>query len=211
LEHQEEFVKVSIIYDDIAISSMNVSINEDKIILFGEDFDLIPHHSRVDMVGYYEDGLSIMSAQVSLSTESQLNLYIVKKDDKQNRRKYIRVKVHKHGKLVKAYAMGKSTKCFRLDEEIETRDVNLGGVGFYSNKILLKRQKITLDFGFLKQGFQPLAEVLRIEKGVSKGGYRYKYGCRFIYKNTEEERLICEYVFKIQIENHTKLKEKGMS
>lgn len=211
MEDNQKFVKINVFYqglseeDSVAITSYSVSGNEDRIILSGEDFGLIPHHSTVDAVGYFEDGLVIMTATVSLSTEAQLNLDVNKTDNKQNRRKYIRVRLRKQTKLIKAYSLGKNKKGYLIDEVIETRDVNLGGIGFYANRRLLRKQRIKMDFGFLKPGLQVEAEILRIEKGFFGSGYKYKYGCVFKIKNSEEERMICEYVFRIQIENHRKL------
>ncbi len=213
MENNQKFVKVNVFYqaileeDSVAISSNTVSTNEDRIILQGEGFGLIPHNSPVDAVGYFEGGLVIMSATVSLSTEGQINLDVIKTDSSQNRRKYIRVRFRKHTKLVKAYSLGKIKKSYRIDELIETRDVNLGGLGFYSNRRLLKKQRIKLDFGFLKAGLQVEAEILRIEKEPFGSVYKYKYGCIFKIKNNEEERMICEYVFRIQIETHRRLSQ----
>jgi hypothetical protein len=211
LEDNQKFVKVNVFFqglveeDSVAISSMSVSANQDRIILSGENFGLIPHHSTVDAVGYFEDGLVIMTAIVSLSTEAQLNLDVIKTDSKQNRRKYIRVRLRKQTKLIKAYSLGEIKRSYQIDELIETRDVNLGGIGFYSNRRLLHKQRIKMDLGFLKSGLQVEAEILRTEKGSFGSGYKYKYGCLFKMRNSEEERMICEYVFRIQIDNHRRL------
>ena len=210
MERNLEFVKINIMYggeteeNDVSISSMNVNADGERIFINGEGFGLIPHYSIVDVIGYFEDGLVIMSGQVSLSTESQINLNIIKTEDMQNRRKYIRVKLFKITNLVRAYSLGKNNKSYLINELIETRDVNLGGIGFYSNKRLFINQKIRLDFDFLKPGFEASAEILRIEKGWFSSKYKYKYGCAFLNKNSEEERTICEYVFRVQIENHNK-------
>lgn len=207
LNRREEFVKVSIHYGeaDISVSSSNVNNYENRIILMGENFDLIPHHSTVDLIGYFEDGLKFMSAKVSLSTDSQVNLDILKTDDKQNRRRYVRVKVYEKTKLIRAFSLGKSSKIYSINEVVETRDVNLEGVGFYSNSFLFRKQRIDLDFSFLKPGLEVEAEIIRIEKGIYNSGFKYKYGCRFLHKNSEEERLICEFVFKVQAQNRKKL------
>lgn len=190
--------------NDVSISSTIVNADGERLFITGEGFGLIPHHSNVDVVGYFEDGLVVMSAEVSLSTDSQVNLNIIKTENIENRRKYIRVKLFKKTNLIKAYSLGKNNKSYLINELIETRDVNLGGIGFYSNKRLFKNQKIRVDFDFLKPGFEAYAEILRIEKGWFSSGYKYKYGCTFLNKNNEDERTICEYVFKVQIENHNK-------
>lgn len=200
----QEYVKVEILFleESDTISSTNISSDGDRIILSGENFRLISHRSVVDVVGYFEDGLMFMKGEVSLSTPYQINLDIIKTNEKENRRKYIRVKAHNKVILSKAYSLGRCHKGYTLNDVIETRDINLGGLGFYSNKRLLRKQKINMDFSFLKPGMSIYAEILRVERNSSSANYKFKYGCRFINRSTEEERIICEYVFKMQIENH---------
>jgi hypothetical protein len=207
LNENEEYVKVEILFLEVenTISSTNISSNEDRIIIFGEDFPQLPHGSVVDLVGYFEDGLVFMTGEISLATEYQINLRILKTNDKENRRKFIRVKAHNKIILLKAYSMGRCRKEYSINEVVETRDINLGGLGFYSNRRLLLKQKILMDFSFLKPGLHVEAMILRAEKNLGSLNYRYKYGCFFINRNSEEERIVCEYVFKMQIENHRRI------
>jgi len=204
---QNAFIKVSVYYaeEEVTISSTNLNIMGDRIILLGEDFGLIPHQSVVEVIGYLQDGIVFMNARVTLSTASQLNIDILKTNDKQERRNYLKVKVYLNSHLIRAFSLGKSNKSYMINEPIQTRDISLGGVAFYSNRTLLKRQKIALDFNMLKPGFIAMAEVLRRERGPFRGGFRYKYGCRFLNITGEEDRILCEFVFKTQIENHKKI------
>jgi hypothetical protein len=176
-----------------------------RIILLGEDFGLFPHKSIVEVVGYLQDGIVFMNAQVTLSTGTQLNFDIINTDSKQERRSYLKVKVYMNSKLLRAFSLGKKGKPYAVNEPILTRDISLGGVAFYSNRTLFKRQKVELDFNILKPGFIAKAEVLRKERGPFRGGYRFKYGCRLLTISGEEERVLCEFVFRTQIENHRKL------
>ena len=201
------FIKMSVLYAEggVAISSSNVNAMGDRVILMGEDFGLIPHQSFVEVIGYLQDGIILMKAKVTLSTYSQLNFEIVKSDGKQERRSFLKVKVYMNSRLLRAFSLGKRNRSFSINEAILTRDLSLGGIAFYSNRILFKKQKIEIDLNMLKPGFIALAEVLRRERGPFRAGYRFKYGCRFQNVSGEEERVLCEFVFRTQIENHRKL------
>ena len=204
---KNNFIKMNIYYpeDQTIISSEKINFMGERVILLGDDFDLIPHKSTVDVVGYLQDGVVLMSGRITLSTSSQLNFDIIKTDDKQERRSSLKVRAQLKTELLKAFSMGRSSRAFAVNETIQTRDLSLGGVAFYSNHIFFKKQKVCIDLNFLKPGFIAKAEVLRKEKGPFKNGYRFKYGCRFMNISAEEERVLCEFVFKIQIENHRKL------
>ncbi len=200
------YLKMSVFYSEgqKTISSSSISEMGDRFILRGEDFDLIPHKSIVDIAGYLKDGVIFMSGRVTLSTSSQINLDIITSDEKQERRSYLKVKVDMKTKLLRAYSKGKINRSYAINEMIHTRDLSLGGIAFFSNRILLKKQKVSIDFNELKPGFIARAEILRREKGTFQG-YRFKYGCRLLDISGEEERVICGYVFKKQLENHKKL------
>lgn len=201
------FVKMDVFYeeDQVTISSGSIHTMDERVIMMGEDFQLIPHQSTIEAVGYSEDGFMVMIGRVSLSTESQLNFDIIKTDEKQERRNSLKVKVHMKIKLLRAYSLGKSGRTYSLNETIQIRDLSLGGIAFYSNSILFKKQKVRIDLSELKAGFIAQAQVLRKERGSFRGGYRFKYGCCFQNVKGEEERVLCEFVFKTQLENHRKL------
>lgn len=200
------YIKMSVFYSEgqKTISSTSISVIDERIILRGEDFDILPHKSIVDIAGYLKDGVVFMSGRVTLSTESQVNLDIIKTDDKQERRTYLKVKADLKTKLLRAYSKGKSNRSYIVNETIQIRDISLGGVGFFSNRTLLKKQILEINLNDIKPGFTPRAQVLRKERG-SFGVYRYKYGCQFLNMSGEEERVLCEFVFKKQLENHRKL------
>ncbi|HVI42583.1 MAG TPA: PilZ domain-containing protein [Anaerovoracaceae bacterium] len=201
------FIKMDVFYaeEQVTISSSSINAMGDRIILMGDDFDLVPHQSNIEVVGYLQDGIVFMNGKVTLSTDSQINFDIIKTDNKQERRSYLKVRVHLNTTLFRAFSLGRSNKSYSLNEPIQTRDLSLGGIAFYSNSILFKKQKVEIDFNILKPGFIARAEVLRKERGPFRGGYRFKYGCRFLNISGEEERVLCEFVFRTQIENHRKL------
>ena len=96
-----------------------------------------------------------------------------------------------------------------INESIETRDLSLGGICFYSNRTFFTDQRLLIDFHLhhLKSNFIAEAIVLRRVHEKQKNGFRYKYGCRFINLDNEHQRILCEYVFRVQIENHRRIME----
>ena len=206
MKHMIECVKADILLkgNGRSVTSENVSREEDRMILSGQNLPLLDHGIRVDLACYSEEGLCFMKGKVTLSTPYQVNLTITHEEEPEDRRNYIRVKTHDKIRVIRGFSKGKLAKPFRINENTDMRDINIGGIGFYSNRRLLKKQIIELDFGFLKKELIIRARVLRTERMEIPLGYRFKYGCAFDFRNPEEERLICEYVFKVQIRNHRK-------
>ncbi len=201
------FIKMSVYYadDQKTISSNNINVLGERIILLGEDFELLPHQAIVDVVGYLQDGVVFMSGKISLSTQSQINFDIIRSNDKQERRNYLKVKIQMNTKLLRAFSMGRQKKFYALNTPLQTRDISLGGIAFYTDSVLFRKQRINIDLNLLKPGFIVEAEVLRKERGPFRGGFRFKYGCRFLDVSGEEERVLCEFVFRTQLENHRRL------
>ena len=206
MAENSSYIKMSVFYSEgqKTVSSTSINVQDDRVILRGEGFDLLPHKSIVDIAGYVKDGVVYMSGRVTLSTASQVNLDIIKTDSKKERRAYLKVKTDFKTRLLRAYSKGKSGRSYTINEVIQTRDISLGGVAFFSNRTLLRKQIITIDLTGIRPGFIARAEVLRKERG-NFSGYRFKYGCRFLHIGGEEERVLCEFIFKKQIENHKKL------
>lgn len=203
---EKSYIKIDVIYEkNITVSSDQPSAIGDRIILRGEDYVLIPHKSKVDIVGYLEDGIVLMKGEVTVSTKSQLNVNVTKTDEKQERRSFLKVRLKMEPLLLKAYSLGKRHIAYTVNQRIQTRDLSIGGIAFYSNSVLFESQKIEIDLSILKPGFIAKAEVLRKERGFYRGGFRYKYGCCFLNISGEKERVLCEFVLKTQLGNYNKL------
>jgi c-di-GMP-binding flagellar brake protein YcgR len=96
------------------------------------------------------------------------------------------------------------------------RDLSAGGVGFFCNHPFFRKQKLILDLSYLKSGFKMEFQILRKEKieahmvgGVelSRIGFKFRYGGRILQLTTEQERLITEYVFKVQLSEYQKRRD----
>jgi len=214
------FIRIDAVYTDgetaIAVSSEKVNFMEGKLSLKGRNFDLIPHGSAVECVGYLWDGFVMIEGEVALSTESQLNIVIKNMSGKQERRSFLKVRTGVNVVLTRAFSLGKRCKPYRINETVYTKDLSIGGVSFYSNRVLFKKQQIEIDFSAVIPNFKARAEVLRKERGSFlhkvKGAfkrYRYIYACRLLKVSGEAERALCEYVLRTQVENRRKLLKNG--
>ena len=199
------YKKISIFdeHGSVVAAAGNVDINENRIILLGEDFCLLPHNTVVYAVGYGEDGIVSMEGRITLSTASQMNLDVLNYSDKEERRNYLKVPINAEGRILKMYSLGKRGLPIHIDKTITLRDISVGGIGFYSNQTLFKQQRLLLRLDAVKQNFTCEAVVLRREK-TDFGNCRYKYGCEFLQPDHEQQRALCSLVFKVQIETHKK-------
>lgn len=205
------FIKISVIYAEGKVTniSSNVKTEGGRIFLKGDGFGLIPHQATVEVVGNTRDGVVFMEGKITLSTESQLNMDVIRIRSKEERRYYLKVRVYMPARVLRAFSLGKRKKPFEINESVHIRDLSLGGIAFYSNRTFLKKQQLEIDLNSLKPGFTALAEILRKEKGPFRGRYRFKYGCRLLNISGEEERVLCEFVFRTQLENRNKLLRNG--
>jgi hypothetical protein len=158
----------------------------------------------------------MIEGEVALSTEYQLNIIIKNMSGKQERRSFLKVKTGVNVALLRAFSLGKRCRAYRINETIYTKDLSLGGISFYSNRVLFKKQQIEIDFSPVIPNFKARAEVLRKERGSFlhkiRGAfkrYRYIYACRLLNVSGEEERALCQYVFRTQLENRRKLLKYG--
>ncbi|MDR1572006.1 MAG: PilZ domain-containing protein [Clostridiales Family XIII bacterium] len=216
----DNIIKVDISKSDerIFASSDHISVNGNRIVLHGKDMAEIPHQTQVDIVAYFEDGLQFMWGVVTLSIPKQINVEIVSQvAKKEERRQSLKVRTSFDAKAVRVYSMGRLRRSMKTDTDIKIRDLSLGGAGFFSNHPFFRKQRITLDLSFLKQGFKAEFQVLRrerVEDRTDAAGnvtgppdFKFRYGGRVLRLTSEQERLVCEYVFKVQISEHHKRKE----
>ena len=203
---EHSYIRIDVIYEkNITVSSDHPSVTGGRIILRGEDFALIPHKAEVEIIGYLMDGIVFMMGKVTVSTRSQLNVNVINTGEKLERRSCLKVRTKMALLLHKAYSLGKRHISYTVDQPILTRDLSIGGIAFYSNSVLFESQKIEMDLSLLKTGLMVEAVVLRKERGFYRGGFRYKYGCRFLNVSGEKERVLCEFVLQTQLKNYNKL------
>lgn len=211
MEAKQQYNKIAIFGEtgEPILSSSHMNILDGRITLHGKGFPLIAHKTIVNATGYQKDGIVNFMGKITLSTEAQLNMEIVDFKAKHNRRAYLKVRTDLRTTVLYVYSLGRQKRIFPLKEAIELRDISLGGIGFYSNRKYFKKQQIVVDFNELKKDFQATAIVLRRTDEEKKRGFKYKYGCMFIGLKTEEQRVLLEYVFKKEIENHKRKLEEN--
>jgi hypothetical protein len=209
---------VSKLDEGIHVSSENVTMEDGRLILRGRNLKELPHQTPVDIIVYFEDGIQFMWGAVTLSVAKQLNVEILSTTSKkEERRRNLKVRTSFDARVTAMYSLGSKRRKMNTDVVIRVRDLSLGGVGFFCDHPFFRRQRIRIDMGFLKRGFVVDFQILRkdkIQRDMAGDDlflpiidYRFRYGGRISRLSAEQERLICEYVFKVQIAEHQKRKE----
>jgi hypothetical protein len=209
-------IDISKIDEGLHASAENVTIEPDRLIMRGVDFMDIPHRTPVDIIVYYEDGIQFFFGEVTLSLPTQINIEIVSVvSDKTERRRSLKVRTSFDANAIRMFSMT-GRRRMRIDVPIRVRDLSVGGVGFFCNHPFFRRQKLIFDMDYLKNGLKVEFLILRKEKieahmvdgvEISKIGFKFRYGGRILQITAEQERLITEYVFKVQLSEHQKRKD----
>ncbi|MDR1573568.1 MAG: hypothetical protein LBS24_04610 [Clostridiales Family XIII bacterium] len=214
----KRIVKVDISKLDVGLhaSAENVTIEPNRLIMRGGGFMDIPHQTPVEIIVYYEDGIQFFFGEVTLSLPKQINVDILSVvSDKKERRRSLKVRTSFDATAIRMFSMT-GNRYMRVDVPIRVRDLSVGGIGFFCNHPFFRRQKLILDMNYLKNGFKAEFQILRKEKieahmvdGVelSRIGFKFRYGGRILQLTTEQERLITEYVFKVQLAEFQKRKD----
>jgi hypothetical protein len=209
-------IDISKIDEGLHASAENVTIEPTRLIMRGAGFMDIPHRTPMDIIVYYEDGIQFFFGEVTLSLPTQINIEIISVvSDKTERRRSLKVRTSFDAKAIRLFSMT-GRRRMRVDVPIRIRDLSVGGVGFFCNHPFFRRQKLILDMSYLKNGLKLEFLILRKEKieahmvdgvEVSKIGFKFRYGGRISQITAEQERLITEYVFKVQLSEHLKRKD----
>lgn len=191
-------------------ASTEFSIIDNRIILHGEDFPLLDHNSAVKVIAFSKDGIVSMDGIVTMSIRKQMNINVVEFREKKERRSYLKVRIDAKAIVRKAF-MGRSGRGFIVNEEIKLRDISVGGICFFSDKVFFVNQRLYIELHEIREGLILKAVVLRKKRESYTTGYRYRYACRFAALNNAEETILCEYVFKMELENYQKELEKDLN
>ncbi|MDR2771470.1 MAG: PilZ domain-containing protein [Clostridiales Family XIII bacterium] len=209
-------VDISKLDEGLHASAENVTIEPNRLILRGADFMAIPHRTPVDIIVYYEDGLQFFFGEVTLSLPMQINVEILSVvSDKKERRRSLKVRTSFDAVALRMFSVS-GRRSMRINVPIRVRDMSVGGIGFFCNHPFFRRQKLILDMGYLKKDLKVEFQILRKEKieahmvdgvEISKIGFKFRYGGSMLGITAEQERMITEYVFKVQLAERQKRKD----
>jgi hypothetical protein len=209
-------VDISKFDEGVHASAENVTIESNRMIMRGVGFMNIPHRTRVDIIVYYEDGIQFLFGEVTLALSTQINIEIISVvSDKKERRRSLKVRTSFDAAVIRMFSMS-GHRYMRTAVPIRVRDLSMGGVGFFCNHPFFRKQKLILDMGYLKSGFNVEFQILRKERieahmidgvEVSMIGFKFRYGGTISRITAEQERLITEYVFKVQLLEHQRRKD----
>ena len=189
------------------LTSYQVVQEGDRLFLRGEGFPGIDHRNEVDIIGYSEEGLRAMRGIVTLSIDTQLNVDVLAYGDERDRRDHLKVRVNDRACIQRAFMKNRSEKGLIVDDEVRLRDISVGGLCFFSNRTYFVGQRLIIHLDAIRQDMVVEALILRKERERRRTGVRYRYACRFIQLNEMYQRVICEYVFRVQLEDHHREQE----
>jgi hypothetical protein len=209
-------VDISKLDEGLYASAEDVTREPNRLILRGAGFMDIPHRTPVEIIVYYEDGIQFFFGEVTLSLPKQVNVEILSVvSDKKERRRSLKVRTSFDAKVLCMFSVA-GNKSMYVDVPVRVRDLSMGGIGFFCNHPFFRRQRLVLDMSYLKKGFKVEFQILRKERieahmvdgvEISKIGFKFRYGGSIVRITTEQERLITEYVFKVQLAEHLKRKD----
>jgi hypothetical protein len=209
-------VDISKFDEGLHASAENVTIEPSRMIMRGAGFMNIPHRTPVDIIVYYEDGIQFFFGEVTLALSTQINIDIISVvSDKKERRRSLKVRTSFDAEVLRMFSMS-GRRYMRMAVPIRIRDLSMGGIGFFCNHPFFRKQKLILDMSYLKSGFKVEFQILRKEKieahmvdgvEVATIGFKFRYGGIMSQITAEQERLITEYVFKVQLLEHQRRKD----
>lgn len=191
--------------------SLDFSIEENRIILRGKDFSLFDRYKKLKLVGFCGEGVIEMEGVVTLSIKEQLNIEISEVEKTNDRRAYLKVRSDAKGKILWSYLPNRMKKAFHhLNDDMELRDISVGGICFFSNNVYFVKHRLYINLYEINKDLKVNTIILRKEREAPSSKYKYRYACKFTRLGGIDERIICEYAFKKELENHEKEQEKNM-
>lgn len=203
------YIKIDIVDEncDTVLSSLNFSFEDNRIILHGKKFPLLDRGTEVKAIGHRRDGIVVLEGTVTLSIEKQLNIHITEYGEMCDRREYLKVRTDVKAIIKESY-MGKSRRGLIVDRSVQLRDISIGGLCFFADQVFFPNQRLYIWMHELHKDLVVKAVVLRRKRENPRLGFRYRYACKFVGLNNFGQTIICEHVFRKELENYYEEQEK---
>lgn len=184
-------------------------IDNGRMILKGYNLGIVQHQRKVNCIAYMEDGIVPFDAVVTMSMDRQMNLEVLGAGLKEDRRDSLKVRTSVEETIMQVKSTGNASRyVMMIQDVIKLRDISMGGIGFMSNRPYFKHQKLMINLSNVRPDLVVEALVLRKKRLGDMDEYKYAYGCKFIGVTDSVSRVICEHVFKIQVEENEREKER---
>ncbi len=205
--------KIGLVHPDsgIIITSTDINVIGNRIILHGIGFPLLDRNTDVDITGYCDEGLIEMQGTITLSIGKQVNINVNTVEGINDRRTYLKVRCDAEATILSAYMKNRGGKIFFREDRIILRDISAGGLCFFSDKIYFIKHKLLIELHGVAEDLKVNAIILRKQKEYRVPGFRYRYACKFVGLNRVDERKIFEYTFRKELENHQKMQDLDLS
>jgi hypothetical protein len=210
---EKRIVKVDISNSEkgLRVIAENASMEQEpeRLVIRGFGFEDIAHQTPVNAIVYFEDGVQLFSGEVTLSMASQINVRIVAAlSEKRERRSSVKIKTSFDAWAVRMSSVtGRGS--MKINVPLRVRDLSAGGVGFFCDHPFFRKQSLLLDMSYLGENFKLDFRILRKERAKAhmfdsveerrNVRFKYRYGGCISNITDEQERLIMEHVFRIQV------------
>ena len=157
------------------------------------EFEEVGENKLITLVGTMQTMPTLQGAVVRVSHNA---LWLRRVDSKEDVREMLRVDVSFDSLLYPITGQWTGRR------KVEFIDLSCGGIAFYCDEPMERGERVEIVIPVTPQ---PLLMRCRILRSWERGG-RTCYAARFVEMCHDEEKLICEAVFGIQLEQHRKRK-----
>jgi len=182
-----------------------LSIRNNSIIVKGNNLPILSSGLNI-FVNIYDErvGISPYLCKVSVASRSQLTAQIIRKDPIIERRTALKVRTDLSFYLSKIHRNDEDITEELPSIKINILNLSIGGMLISSNVEFLLNDVIMFYFKYIKS--KPIlleGKVIRIDELKDKDDENritYNYGCRFLSLSSNDEAVLCQYLFDRQLQ-----------
>jgi len=182
-----------------------LSIRNNALIIKGNNLPILSSGLNI-YVNIYDErvGISPYLCKVSVASKSQLTAQIIKKDPIIERRTALKVRTDLSFYLSKIQRNDEDITEKLPNIKINILNLSIGGMLISSNVEFLINDVIMFYFKYINS--KPIfleAKVIRIDELENidvENRITYNYGCRFLSLSSNNETVLCQYLFDRQLQ-----------
>lgn len=177
----------------------------EHIILKNFSTENLVEGRTVQLLCFTEKGVQSITASTSFITQNvQANFRVIERGEVNERRNNVKVPVALSGQIIGHYEDA-LYKPLRIPLRVSIRNLSVGGMMFFTNDPLTVNDKYKLNFEVERLSIDVDFTIIR--QDVTDLENTYVYGARFGTMSDEVDAHLCNYIYRIQIEEHRKRKE----
>ncbi len=193
-EYETSLTEVKSMENDLLATGYIYRINQDYIELNnpGQQLMLVPYDTRVKLNIFNSRlGFQILAGKVYISNPDMLRIVEVSSLGGFEKRTFFRLNVNMNANL---RLEGAAPEAPPLPIQVE--NISLGGIGFYSDLVLNRESKFTVEI-LLPNG--PLTFHCEVRRINLRSQPPHQYGCRFYDYTDKELDALYKFIFQQQM------------